>query len=118
MLLPFGKREGIVINLAEFRLYYYPKGEKLVYVFPVGIGMRASSDRIRLYDDDIEWLYNNIAKGTSIRILEQAIKMSYEHDGKKIELHSPLTPNDGSEAKLIMTNAVKNFIGDNDETLK
>lgn len=38
MLLPFGKREGIVINLAELRLYYYPEGENLVYVFPVGIG--------------------------------------------------------------------------------
>ena len=38
MLLPYGKREGIVINLAELRLYYYPEGEKLVYVFPVGVG--------------------------------------------------------------------------------
>jgi len=194
MLLPFGKREGIVINLAELRLYYYPKGEQLVYVFPVGIGrqglktprltgtigekrkdptwrptkamreryfsehgkamareipagpnnpfgkyalrigtseyllhgtnkrfgigMRASSGCIRLYDNDIEWLYNNIAEGTPIRILEQPIKMSYEHDGKKIELHSPLTPESGSKAILVISPAVKQFIGDNDEMLK
>jgi L,D-transpeptidase YcfS len=194
MLLPFGKREGIVINLAEMRLYYYPKGEKLVYVFPVGIGregletphltstigekrkdptwrptqemraryfaehgkemvkevpagpnnpfgkyalrigtseyllhgtnkrfgigMRASSGCIRLYDNDIEWLYNNIPIGTLIRILEQPIKMSYENDGKKIELHSPLTPDGGAEVKLVMTKAVKHFIGNNVQMLK
>jgi len=187
MLLPFGKREGIVINLAELRLYYYPKGEKLVYVFPVGIGrqglttpnvtseigdkrknpvwrptkdmreryynehgrelakevaagpnnpfgkyalrigtseylihgtnkrfgigMRASSGCIRMYDNDIEWLYNNVAVGTTIRILEQPVKMSYEQDGKKIEVHSPLTPDSQAETKLIMTDAVRNFIG-------
>jgi L,D-transpeptidase ErfK/SrfK/L,D-transpeptidase YbiS len=190
MLLPYGKREGIVINLAELRLYYYPKGEGLVYVFPVGIGrqgletphltsfigdkrrdpiwrptkamreryfiehgremakefpagpdnpfgkyalrigtseyllhgtnkrfgigMRASSGCIRMYDHDIEWLYNNIAVGTAIRILEQPIKMSYEHEGKMIELHSPLTPDGMSEAKLTMTSALKKFIGSND----
>lgn len=194
MLLPYGKREGLVINLAELRLYYYPKGEKLVYVFPVGIGrqgletpnltsvigdkrkdpvwrptkamqeryfiehgkvmakevpagpdnpfgkyalrigtseyllhgtnkrfgigMRASSGCIRMYDHDIEWLYNNIAVGTSIRILEQPIKMSYEHKGKMMELHSPLTPDGMSAAKLTMTRAVKKFIGSNNEMLE
>lgn len=38
MLLPNIAREGIVINLPELRLYYYPKGRKEVHVFPVGIG--------------------------------------------------------------------------------
>jgi L,D-transpeptidase ErfK/SrfK/L,D-transpeptidase YbiS len=194
MLLPYGKREGIVINLAELRLYYYPKGEKLVYVFPVGIGrqgletpnltsvigdkrkdptwrptkamreryftkhgremarevaagpnnpfgkyalrigtseyllhgtnkrfgigMRASSGCIRMYDHDIEWLYNNIAVGTPIRILEQPIKMSYEPEGKMIELHRPLTPEGMSDATLTMTNAVKKFIGRHDKVLE
>jgi L,D-transpeptidase ErfK/SrfK len=33
-----GKREGIVINLAEYRLYYFPKGQDKVYTFPLGIG--------------------------------------------------------------------------------
>jgi len=37
-ILPPGPREGIVINLAEYRLYYYPKGEKVVHTFPLGIG--------------------------------------------------------------------------------
>ena len=37
-VLPPGKREGIVINLAEYRLYYFPKGRDVVYTFPLGIG--------------------------------------------------------------------------------
>lgn len=38
MLLPDAPREGIVVNLAELRLYYYPKGENRVVVYPIGIG--------------------------------------------------------------------------------
>ncbi|MCW6544346.1 L,D-transpeptidase family protein [Yersinia ruckeri] len=38
MLLPDTSREGIVINLAELRLYYYPKGQDKVIVYPIGIG--------------------------------------------------------------------------------
>ncbi|MQT58219.1 L,D-transpeptidase family protein [Pseudomonas sp. FSL R10-0399] len=37
-ILPPGKREGIVINLAEYRLYYFPKDQNKVYTFPLGIG--------------------------------------------------------------------------------
>lgn len=38
MLLPNVPYRGIVINLPEFRLYYFPKGTNTVHVFPVGIG--------------------------------------------------------------------------------
>ena len=38
MLLPDTPREGIVVTLAELRLYYYPKGEDKVIVYPIGIG--------------------------------------------------------------------------------
>lgn len=37
-ILPSGPREGIVINLAEYRLYYFPKGRNVVYTYPLGIG--------------------------------------------------------------------------------
>lgn len=37
-ILPPGPREGIVINLAEYRLYYYPKGKNVVYTYALGIG--------------------------------------------------------------------------------
>ncbi|MFS6977247.1 LysM peptidoglycan-binding domain-containing protein, partial [Escherichia coli] len=34
MLLPDVPREGIVVNLAELRLYYFPPGENQVQVYP------------------------------------------------------------------------------------
>lgn len=38
LILPDAPREGVVINSAEMRLYYYPKGTKTVVVLPIGIG--------------------------------------------------------------------------------
>ncbi|UJF21712.1 L,D-transpeptidase family protein [Shewanella sp. OMA3-2] len=38
LILPNTKLEGIVINVAEMRLYYYPKGTNTVEVLPIGIG--------------------------------------------------------------------------------
>ena len=41
-ILPDTPREGLVLNIAELRLYYYPKagadGEQVVYTYPVSIG--------------------------------------------------------------------------------
>jgi len=190
MLLPYIKREGIVINLPELRLYYFLPEENKVHVFPVGIGreglatpkvtsyisskrkdptwrptaamrqryfekhgkemvkeiaagpnnpfgkyalrlgtseylihgtnqrfgigMRASSGCIRLFDDDIKWLFENIPLNTKVRIIEQPIKMSYESGGRRfIEIHSPLTV-DNAAQKNIITSAIKNFVGKSD----
>ncbi|MBS0968546.1 L,D-transpeptidase [Chimaeribacter arupi] len=38
LILPDTPREGIIINSAEMRLYYYPKGTNTVVVLPIGIG--------------------------------------------------------------------------------
>lgn len=38
LILPDAPHKGIVINLAEMRLYYYPKKSKTVEVYPIGIG--------------------------------------------------------------------------------
>jgi len=188
MLLPFGKREGIIINLPELRLYYFPENEDSVHVFPVGvgrqglatpktvsyigekrkdpvwrptaemkeryfakhgkkmadevpagpnnpfgkyalrlgtsvyllhgsnrrfgIGMRASSGCIRLYDEDIEWLYEHVKINTPVRIIDQTIKLSYEPKQKLLEVHSPLTTDDGGVNKVEVTQAVLEFVGD------
>ncbi len=180
LLLPYVKREGIVINLPELRLYYFPKDTNKVMVFPVGIGrqgletpkttsyigekrenpiwrptkemkqrylkekgvvladevpagpnnpfgkyalrlatsvylihgsnqrfgigMRASSGCIRLYDEDIKWLYENVPLNTVVRIIDQPVKMSYEAAGMKlIEVHQPLTK-DGKPNQDLSTN--------------
>lgn len=194
MLLPFGKREGIVINLPELRLYYFPENSDKVHVFPVGIGreglatpkttsyisekrknpiwrptnemkaryfaehgkqlanevpagpnnpfgkyamrlgtsvyllhgsnqrfgigMRASSGCIRLYDDDIEWLFQHVAINTPVKIIEQTIKLSYEPGKKLLEVHSPLTREDGEERVAEITDNISHFVGDLAENKK
>ena len=38
LILPDTVRQGIVVNVAEMRLYYYPPGGNTVEVLPIGIG--------------------------------------------------------------------------------
>jgi len=46
-LLPPLPRRGIVINLSEMRLYYYPEGSNEVMTFPIGIGRIGKTIPIR-----------------------------------------------------------------------
>jgi L,D-transpeptidase ErfK/SrfK len=39
-ILPAGPREGLVINLAEMRIYYFHKDKKHVSTYPIGIGRK------------------------------------------------------------------------------
>ena len=190
MLLPFVRREGIVVNLPELRLYYFDPNEDKVHVFPVGIGrqglatpvatsyisekredpvwrptkamreryleengvelakeippgpenpfgkyalrlgtseylihgtnkrfgigMRASSGCIRMYDEDIKWMYENIPLKTKVRIVDQPIKMSYERGEKQlIEIHEPLTEKEPDIPTIKLADAVQRFVGSN-----
>lgn len=80
-----------------------------------GIGMRASSGCIRMFDDDIKWLFENIPLNTKVRIIDQSIKMSYESDGRRvIEIHSPLTI-ENIVQKNTITSAVEKFVGKSDD---
>lgn len=47
-ILPPGPRDGIVINLAEYRLYYFPNGENVVHTYPLGIGREGWSSPIAI----------------------------------------------------------------------
>lgn len=63
-ILPDTKREGMVLNLAEMRLYYYPKSAngkpKYVHTYPISIGTRGwdtphSTTRIIAKTKDPTW---------------------------------------------------------------
>lgn len=49
LILPDTPREGIIVNSAEMRLYYYPKGTKTVVVLPIGIGQLGK-------DTPLDWI--------------------------------------------------------------
>ncbi|KUQ81818.1 MULTISPECIES: L,D-transpeptidase family protein [Enterobacter cloacae complex] len=77
MLLPDTPREGIVVNLAELRLYYFPPGEKIVQVFPLGIGQLGletpvTTTRVSQKIPNPTW---TPTAGIRARSLEQGIKL-------------------------------------------
>ncbi len=41
--LPKAPRHGLVINLADYRLYFFPENDNVVMTFPVGIGRKGWS---------------------------------------------------------------------------
>ena len=80
-----------------------------------GIGMRASSGCIRMYDEDIKWLFDNVPINTKVRVINQPVKMSYESGEKKlIEIHQPLTDLKGTN-DIILTKEMQHFVGSNRE---
>ena len=77
MLLPDTPREGIVVNLAELRLYYVPPGENIVQVFPLGIGQLGletpvTTTRVSQKIPNPTW---TPTPGIRARSLEQGIKL-------------------------------------------
>jgi lipoprotein-anchoring transpeptidase ErfK/SrfK len=77
-----------------------------------GIGMRASSGCIRMYDDDIKWLFDNVPINTQVRVVNQPVKMSYENGDKQlIEIHQPLTDIAKTKGNVIVTKAMQRFVG-------
>lgn len=169
LILPDTVREGIVVNVAEMRLYYYPKDGQSVEVFPIGIGqagretprnwvthverklagptwsptpntrkayaqegktlpafvpagpdnpmglyaiyigrlyaihgtnsnfgigLRVSQGCIRLRNNDIKYLFDNIPVGTRVQLIDQPVKTTTEPDGSRwLEVHEPLSRN-------------------------
>ncbi|MGL5949183.1 MAG: L,D-transpeptidase family protein [Aeromonas sp.] len=191
LLLPDAPREGIVINLAEMRLYYYPKDQNKVQVLPIGIGqlgadtpenwvttvqrkranptwtptenirrryaaqgktlpavwpagpdnpmglfalyignlyaihgtnasfgigLRVSSGCVRLRNDDIKYLFEQVPIGTRVQFVNQPVKVSVEPDGARyIEVHQPLSRteeefNSNVEVPLAMSTDQVRFI--------
>ncbi|HFT8657945.1 MAG: L,D-transpeptidase [Enterobacter cloacae] len=179
LILPDTVRKGIVVNVAEMRLYYYPPGSNTVEVFPIGIGqagretprnwvtaverkqegptwsptpntrreyakegktlpafvpagpdnpmglyalyigrlyaihgtnsnfgigLRVSQGCIRLRNNDIKYLFDNVSPGTRVQLIDQPVKVTTESDGSRwVEVHEPLSRN---RAEFESTNKV------------
>lgn len=55
---------------------------------PYGIGRRVSHGCIRLYPEDIEELSRLVKTGTTVKIVDQPIKVGTDHNRVLIEIHS------------------------------
>ena len=59
-----------------------------------GIGLRVSQGCIRLRNDDIKYLFDNVPVGTRVQIIDQPVKYTTEPDGSNwLEVHEPLSRN-------------------------
>ena len=165
-IVPNVARTGIVINLSEYRLYYFPADENVVITFPVGIGRvgwntplgitqiigkqahptwrptkkirihaakngyplpnvfpsgpnnplgeyvlrlgwptflihgtnrvdgvgaRVSAGCIRMLPNDIDQLFSLVGVGTSVRVINQPVKIGVQDGAVYIQIHPLLT---------------------------
>ncbi|HSN84050.1 MAG TPA: L,D-transpeptidase family protein [Polyangiales bacterium] len=57
---------------------------------PYGVGMRVTHGCIRMYPENIEFLYPLVPVGTPVRIINQPIKVGWLGDQLYVEIHPPL----------------------------
>lgn len=57
---------------------------------PYGVGMRVTHGCIRMYPEDIEPLFDDVAVDTPVQIVDQPIKLGWLADTLYIEVHPPL----------------------------
>jgi len=165
-VLPPGRREGLVLNLAEYRMYFFPPAKKgrpaYVYSFPIsigrmdwetpigqtrivamaknpawyppqsvrdehaadgdplprivppgednplgsralrlalpgylihgtnrpaGVGMRVSHGCIRMFPEDIEFLFQQVSVNTAVRIINAPVKLGWDGETLVAEIH-------------------------------
>ena len=168
-VLPSGPRRGVVLNLAEYRLYYFPEAKpgETAYVMtypisigrmdwetplgvtkviskvrnpnwyvpqsvldehaadgrplerivppgpdnplgeyamrlglpgylihgtnrPAGVGMRVTHGCVRMFPEDIEYLFAQVDLNTGVRIINQPVKMGWDGDQLVLEVHPVL----------------------------
>jgi L,D-transpeptidase ErfK/SrfK len=64
---------------------------------PLGIGRRTSSGCVRMYPEDVEYLYDRVAVGTKVTVVDQPIKLSWIDDALYIEAHPTQAQSDQIE---------------------
>jgi L,D-transpeptidase ErfK/SrfK len=175
-IVPGGPRQGLVVNIAEYRLYYFTRvaGQQAVATFPisigrmdwatplgrhriiakqerptwyppesirdehaadgrflaksvppgpnnplgdyamrlsqsgylihgtnrpVGVGMRVTHGCIRMYPEDIEWLFPKVPVNTAVHILNQPYKFGWLADELYLEVHPTLEEDAAAEER-------------------
>lgn len=188
-VLPAGPREGLVLNLAEYRLYYFPvpkngeapqvmtypvsigrmdwetplgmtqittkvvdpswypprsvreehaaAGDPLPSVVPpgpqnplgryamalgmpgylihstnrpAGVGMRVSHGCVRMFPEDIEFLFGRVGVKTGVRIINEPVKFGWHGDELVIEAHPELEAVNEEESRNALTRVTEMFI--------
>jgi L,D-transpeptidase ErfK/SrfK len=57
---------------------------------PAGVGMRVTHGCIRMFPEDIEWLFPQVGVKTSVRLVNQPVKLGWSGQSLLLEVHPPL----------------------------
>jgi L,D-transpeptidase ErfK/SrfK len=67
---------------------------------PYGVGMRVTHGCVRMYPEDIQRLFPDVAVGTPVQIVDQPVKVGWLGDTLFMEVHPPLEEEPGGEEEL------------------
>ncbi|MDJ0927326.1 MAG: L,D-transpeptidase family protein [Gammaproteobacteria bacterium] len=57
---------------------------------PAGVGMRVTHGCIRMYPEDIDWLFPQVSVNTPVYLVNQPYKIGWQGDALMLEVHRPL----------------------------
>jgi L,D-transpeptidase ErfK/SrfK len=77
---------------------------------PAGVGMRVSHGCVRLYPEDIEYLFGQVSIGTPVRIVNQPFLFGWHDSELYFEAHAPLDEDDREWSELLLPMARANRI--------
>ena len=85
---------------------------------PYGVGMRVTHGCLRMYPEDIEKLFDKVAVGTQVQLINQPIKIGRLAGSLFLELHPPLEEDREKYQDYMQNvlNAISDFLADERNT--
>jgi L,D-transpeptidase ErfK/SrfK len=77
---------------------------------PAGLGMRVTHGCVRLFPEDVEALFEQVAVGTPVALVNQPYKLGWGEDGLYLEAHRPLNE-DVESGSWTATELTRIFVG-------
>jgi L,D-transpeptidase ErfK/SrfK len=82
---------------------------------PSGVGMRVTHGCIRMFPEDIEALFNVVASGTQVHIVNQPYKLGWSDGGLYLEAHPPLHEQQAVEEWTAATELTRAYVAATEE---
>lgn len=85
---------------------------------PSGIGLRVTHGCIRLYPEDVEFLYRFLPESSTVTIVDQSVKVGWQADTLYVEVHPPLEENNMSEDEqlVLAMDLIRDALADRPDT--
>lgn len=77
---------------------------------PAGVGMRVSHGCVRLFPEDIEYVYERVPVGTPVRIVNQPMLFGRDGDEWYLEAHAPLAEDERPWADMLLPMARSSLV--------